>query len=190
MSRVGYVLGIGLGLAFALAATGCTTDSVATTSMATSTSTSSTSTTSTGPETTTTVSVDQRIAEVTEIVRQVEFGWFDAIYRKDEEALLKVVARQESVDQALGLMSDVSFFTGQPISSDLGIEVLEILVDRNDCLAVVFSGDATAFRGSNAVGEVRAVFWPRSPDGVWRRAYQGDEWQAACDEFSREDQLP
>ncbi|MDH3398287.1 MAG: hypothetical protein OEM81_10710, partial [Acidimicrobiia bacterium] len=136
VSRVGYVLGIGLGLAFALAATGCKTDSVATTSMATSTSTSSTSTTSTVPETTTTVSVDQRIAEVTEIVRQVDFGWFDAIYRKDEAALLDYVASQENYDIGVEMMADVSFLITEPTLESTVVVLHELLIDRDDCLAV------------------------------------------------------
>ena len=194
MSRVGYIRGVGLMLVCALVAAACTTETdAATTRVATtvaSTTTLSTITTVVPETTTSTTTLDQRIAEVTEIVREVEFGWFDAIYRKDEAALADWVAREESVEQALGLMNDAGFFESEPTVSELVIEVLEILVDRVDCLAVVFAGDATSFRGPNATGEVKSVFWPRPSDGSWRRAYQGDEWLAACDDFSREGQLP
>ena len=99
---------VGLILACALVAVSCTTEPVATTTSVVTTSTTSTSTTSTTvPETTsTTVSVDERIAEVTEIVREVEYGWFDAIYRKDEAALADWVAVLKDYDIGVELMAD------------------------------------------------------------------------------------
>jgi hypothetical protein len=181
----------GLVLASVLVAAACTTEPAATTTIVAVSSTTSTSTTtSTVPETTSTTSMEQRIAEVTEIVREVDFGWFDAIYRKDEAALLDVVAVQERYDRGVELMGEAGYFVGSPTIQTVIIELTEILVDREDCVAVAYFGDSSAFRGPGAAGNVEAVFWPRPSDGKWRRAYLGDEWQAACDDFLRETQLP
>ncbi len=78
-----------------------------------------------------------------------------------------------------------------PTREGILIEVLEVLIDREDCLAVSYHGDATTFRGPDAVGsdaQLSSGLVP--PMARWRRAYLGDEWQAACDDFSRENQLP
>jgi hypothetical protein len=188
MSRLGQLRNVGLALTCALVAVSCTPEPAATT---TSVATTTTTTTTTVPETTsTTVSVDERIAEVTEIVRQVEFGWFEAIYRKDEAALLDVVAVQENYDIGIQLMSDDSFFVAEPTQEANVIEVREILIDRADCLAVSMHVDWTAFRGPIGQGDLTAVYWPRPSDGRWRSAYQGDVWDEACDEFARAGQLP
>ncbi|MGZ8784558.1 MAG: hypothetical protein ACXW1Y_03220 [Acidimicrobiia bacterium] len=191
MSRLGQVRNVGLALTCALVAVSCTAEPAATTTSVATTTTTSSTTTTTVPETTsTTVSADERIAEVTEIVRQVDFGWFDAIYRKDEAALSDVVAVQKSFERGLELMADDSFFVAEPTLATTLIEVREVLIDRGDCLAVSFYGDATAFRGDGAMGETIMVLWPRPSDGKWRSAYQGDVWEEACDEYTRENQLP
>ena len=192
MSGVGRVRGVGLVLACALMVVSCTSKPAATASptVVVSTTTTSSTTTTTVPETTSTVSVDQRIAEVTEIVREVEFGWFDAIYRKDEQALLDWVAVQKSYDIGVELMADDSFFVVEPTLESLVIVLHEVLIDRQDCLAVSYFGDATAFRGDGAEGETIRVLWPRPSDGRWRSAYLGAVWEEACNVLTRENQLP
>jgi hypothetical protein len=171
----------------------CTSEPAATTTTSTTvaitTTTSSTSTT-TVPETTTTVFEDQRIAEVTEIVREVVFGWFDAIYNKDKDALQSVVAVQQQFDTGVGAMDNPDYFVAQPTSDSLVIDVKRILADTNACLAVTYYANAEEFRGEGAETERTEVYWPRPSDGSWRSAYLGDEWSAACELFSREDQLP
>ena len=182
---------VGLVLTAALVATACTTEPVATTAVAVVSSTTSTSTTSsTLPDTTGTTSMDQRIAEVTEIVREVDFGWFDAIYRKDEAALLDVVAVQENYNIGLELMADPSFFVSKPTLESTLAMVHEILIDRTDCLAVSYFGDATAYRGEEGAAQTTVAFWSRPSDGRWRTAYRGDLWEDACNIFARENQLP
>ena len=176
---------------FALVAAACATEPAPTTAATVApSSTTSSTTTSTVAETTSTTSLEQRIAEVTEIVREVEFGWFDAIYRKDEAALAEVVAVQESFDTGLELMADSSFFVGEPTRVANVIEVREILIDRADCLAASIYVDWTAFRGPAGRGDLAVVYWPRPSDGKWRSAYQGDVWDEACNEFTRANQLP
>jgi len=192
VSGVGRVRGVGLVLACALMVVSCTSKPAATASptVVVSTTTTSSTTTTTVPQTTSTVSVDQRIAEVTEIVREIDFGWFDAIYRKDQQALLNVVAVQQDYDIGVESMADASFFVAEPTLESTVILVREVLIDREDCLAVSYYGDATAFRGPEAAGDVLAVYWPRPADGRWRAAYQGDVWEDACNVFTRANQLP
>jgi hypothetical protein len=191
MSRLGQLRNVGLALTCALVAVSCTPEPAATTtSVATTTTTSSTTTTNLPETTSTTVSVDERIAEVTEIVRQVDFGWFDAIYRKDEAALLDVVAVQENYDVGIELMADGSFFVGKPTLESIVAVVDEVLIDRDDCLVVSYYGDATAFRGEGAEGQTVVALWPRPLDGRWRTAYRGDLWEDACNTFTRDNQLP
>jgi hypothetical protein len=191
MSRLGQLRNVGLALTCALVAVSCTPEPAATTtSVATTTTTSSTTTTNLPETTSTTVSVDNRIAEVTEIVRQVDFTFFSAIYEKDEEMLADALAVQDRYDNGLELMNDDDYFTQPPTQEGIVIEALTVLIDRPDCLAVSYVGDATGFRGPDARAELTAVYWPRPSDGHWRRAYLGDEWQQACDVFTRENQLP
>ncbi len=114
VSHVGQVRSAGLMLACALVAVGCTSEPAATTSTVTvaTTTTTSTTTTTTVPETTSTTSLDQRIAEVTEIVREVDFGWFDAIYRKDGELARCTWLRcRTGTTLGLELMKDENYFT-------------------------------------------------------------------------------
>jgi hypothetical protein len=134
--------------------------------------------------------MEQRIAEVTEIVREVDFGWFDAIYRKDEAALLDVVAVQENYNIGVELMADRSFFVSQPTLESTLAVIYEILIDRPDCLAVSYFGDATAYRGAEGAAETTVALWSRPPEGRWRTAYRGDLWEDACNIFTRENQLP
>jgi hypothetical protein len=169
----------------------CTSEPAATTSsFAMTTSGAIVSTTTSTPETATTTSSDQRLAEVTEIVRRVDFGWFDAIYRKDQNALSDVVAVQERFNRGVQLMGEVDYFAAQPTMQAVVVDRIGILIDRPDCLAVSYLGDSSAFRGPGSSAAVTAVFWPRPSDRRWRRAYLGDEWRAACNDFSRENQLP
>ena len=194
--RVGPARLVGLVLASALVAAACTTEpAVTSTTLAASSTTSSTTTLSTTPsavaETTSTTSMEQRIAEVTEIVREVEFGWFDAIYRKDEKALADVVGGSgERYDIGVELMGDSSFFSRAKAGSRPVI-VCEVLIDREDCLAVVVLRRCNGLSRHEAVGEVTGLYSGLArPMARWRSAYLGDEWHEACDDFSRENQLP
>ena len=120
----------------------------------------------------------------------MDFGWFDAIYRKDEAALLDVVAVQKDYNIGVELMEDDSFFVDPPTLETTVIVVHEVLIDRRDCLAVSYFGDSSAFRGDGAAGETIMALWPRPSDSSWRSAYLGDVWEDACDVYTRESQLP
>ena len=191
MSRAGHVRRVGFVLACGLLSVSCTSDPATTTTTTVTSTTTTTSTTSTSiPDTTTTVSESQRLSEVTEIVREVDFTFFSAIFQKDEQMLADALAVQDRYENGLELMEDENYFTEEPTREGIIIEVQEVLIDREDCLAVSYHGDATVFRGPDAQGEFITVYWPRPSDARWRRAYRGDEWQDACDAFIREGQVP
>ncbi len=115
MSRAGQLRYVGL-LTCALVVASCTTEPAAPTTTVTTTTvaTTTSSTTTTVPETTSTTSLDQRIAEVTEIVREVDFTFFNAIYQKDEQMLADALAVQDRYDNGLELMKDEDYFTQPP----------------------------------------------------------------------------
>ena len=151
------------------------------TSVVGSSSVSTSSTTSTsGPR--------DRVAEVEGILRGLWFGWFDAIYRKDPDALWEVVATEKTRDDAVATF-DLLEFSGPPSWEGTKITVKEILLDRSDCLVVFQRGDFTAYRGPGAVGETVSVLWP-DEDGSWRIAAlwsgPGDLWRTTCDLVTRE----
>jgi hypothetical protein len=127
---------------------------------------------------------------VTEIVREVDFTFFSAIFAQDEEMLADALAVQDRYDNGLEAMKDEDYFTQPPTREGIVIERLTVLIDRVDCLAASYHVDVTTFRGPGAEDDALVVFWPRPSDGRWRRAYLGDEWQEACDVFTRENQLP
>ncbi|HEY7583952.1 MAG TPA: hypothetical protein VIB78_10080, partial [Acidimicrobiia bacterium] len=62
--------------------------------------------------TTSTTTEEQRLAEVVQILTDLWFGWFDAIYRKDPDALWEVVANQNYHATGVEAMDTVVFTTG------------------------------------------------------------------------------
>jgi hypothetical protein len=143
-------------------------------------------TTTTVQPTTSTTTEGQRLAEVTEMARQQWFGYFDAIYRKDEAALWKVVATKGLYEDGLfGMQSEESgvFFTDEPTLDGVVIDSLEILLDRQDCLVVFQAVDLSAFRPAGTTFETVSVYWS-DPRYGWRKAtawrYPGDLWLSDC----------
>jgi hypothetical protein len=150
------------------------------------TTTAPTTTTTVEPTTSTTTAA-QRLAEVIEIARQQWFGYFDAIYRKDEVALWKVVATKGLYEDGLfGMQSEASgvVFTAAPTLDGVVISSLEILLDRPDCLVVFQTVDLSAFRPPGTTGETVSVYWS-DPRYGWRKAtawlYPRDLWLSDCD---------
>lgn len=149
--------------------------------------TSSTSTTSTTvAETTSTTSVEQRVAEVEAILEELWFGWFDAIYRQDEDALWQVVATTTKHTEGVEAM-EIAGFDRAPTPEDIDIEVIEILLDRPDCLVVYDEIVVSGFNDGVSAGV--DVLWPDDRYG-WRIATAwvnpNDLWQADCDDLERE----
>lgn len=141
------------------------------------------------PSTTSTTTAEQRVEEVRIILEDLWFGWFDAIYRKDPEALWRVVANEEGHEAGVAAM-DRAEFTESPTREGVVTLDLEILLDRPDCLVVYVVHDLSAFKGSAGTGDaIVDVLWPDARYG-WRFAahwkYRDDLWQADCDYRTRE----
>ena len=154
----------------------------------TSTPTSSTTTTTTTEATTLTTTAEQRLAEVEDLLGDLWFGWFDAIYRKDRDALWQVVATTTFYDAGVSAMESTTF-ESPPLQGDVLLPALEILLDRQDCLAVWHEVDLSAFLGDGATSEVVSVLWADSRYGFrfatdWQ--FRSDLWLSDCDELVRE----
>jgi hypothetical protein len=142
----------------------------------------------TGALSSSTTQAASREEEVKAILEDLWFGWFDAIYRKDEDALWAVVATEKKHDQGLQAMGMVGLFTSEPQRGEARVVALSILLDRHDCLVVDQTLDVSSFRdvepGSNVL-----VLWP-DPRYGWRLAtswvHPDDLWQGDCDNLERE----
>jgi hypothetical protein len=160
---------------------------VTTTATTATTSPTSLETTTTVGETTSTTTAEQRLAEVEEILRELWFGWFDAIYRKDEDALWEVVATTRNYEAGLAAMETMEFASA-PDPSGVVIVTADILLDRADCL-VVYDALSVSFRDLVDVAPVVDVLWP-DPRYGWRLAtgwqYPNDLWLQDCDNLERE----
>jgi len=158
-----------------------------TTTGSTTTTTTSPTTTATSAVTTSTTTAEQRVAEVEAILEELWFGWFDAIYRKDADALWEVVATTRRYDAGLTAMQGMEF-TSPPTLDGVDVEVLGILLDREDCMVVQNTIDMTAFR-ETVGGSTVNVLWPHPRYG-WRFATDWsnsiDRWLDDCDVVARE----
>jgi hypothetical protein len=126
------------------------------------------------------------LAEVEELLQDLWFGWFDAIYRKDPDALWQVVATTTFHADGVAAMDSMEFIAA-PTRSDVLIRDLSILLDRPDCLVVENSIDMTAFRGLDGDTTV-TVLWPYARYGFrfatgWR--FANDLWLNDCDNLVR-----
>lgn len=144
-------------------------------------------TTTTVPAPTTTTET-QRIAEVEAILTDLWFGWFDAIYRKDADALWGVVATTSSYEAGVRAMDRLQFDEA-PTAAGIGLTVKDILLDRPDCL-VVEDSISVLFLGNDPTESGVEVLWPH-PQRGWRFAtgwvYPRDRWLSDCDDMVREE---
>jgi len=163
-----------------------------TTASTTTTSTPSTSASAvTTTEATTTTSAEDRVEEVRAIVQELYFKWFDAIYRKDAEALWEVVATKATHEIGVSAFSKATF-QAPPTREQTKVVSIEILLDRQDCLVVWSAIDVSEFRGPDAYSEIVDVLWP-DPDDRWKFATSWenkvDLWVDDCD-LRRREELP
>jgi hypothetical protein len=138
--------------------------------------------------TTSTTTEEQRLAEVEQILTDLWFGWFDAIYRKDADALWNVVATTPFHEAGIAAMDELTF-DAEPSSEQLGVTIVDVLLDRPDCL-VVQNTVSMPFLVTNPSDSGVNVLWPDERYG-WRFAtawvYPGDLWKADCDDLVREE---
>jgi hypothetical protein len=164
-----------------------TTTLLATPTTTTESTTTVAVTTSTSAATTTT-SEEERIAEVEQILTDLWFGWFDAIYERNSDDLWNVVATTRQHEAGIAAMDNLSFVSA-PSVEGLDVQVNEVLLDRNDCLVVHQTLTALTLEGSPSVETVE-VMWP-DPRYGWRFAtswaHPEDLWKADCDEVVREE---
>jgi hypothetical protein len=121
-------------------------------------------------------------------LKELWFGWFDAIYRKDPDALWEVVATTRNYEAGVAAM-DTMEFTSPPTFQGVQIPSFEILLDRPDCLVVEQSLELSAFRGGNSSGSTVSVLWPDTRYGFrfatdWQ--FSNDLWIQDCDNLERE----
>jgi hypothetical protein len=129
------------------------------------------------------------LAEVETILQELWFGWFDAIYRKDADALWEVVATTKKHEEGLAAMAMEGLFVEPPSVDGVVILRLDILRDEDDCLVVYSEEDYSAFRGNVGIGQGVSVLWPDPRYGwrfatSWRNAE--DLWAGDCDKLVRE----
>jgi len=198
-ARVGLGLGVIAALAIAIWAAvsqggdeppPTTTTSTLTTSSTESRPSSTSTTVSTTTSTTealpttaaeTTGDPQDRTEEARQILRDLYYRWFDAIYRKDENAVLEISATSNNLDDFRRAISSVEFPRG-PERSDIVIRDLEILRWDDSCLVVYAALDLSSWRGEGRVSTVVNVLLP--VDGQWLFGttwlYKDDLWQDDC----------
>jgi hypothetical protein len=138
--------------------------------------------------TTLTTTAEQRLAEVEDLLGDLWFGWFDAIYRKDADALWEVVATTTFHEAGVDAMRSTNFIA-PPNLTGVRIARTEILLDSQECLVVSHEADLTAFLGEAGSSEVVSVLWPDDRYGFrfatdWQ--FRNDLWQSDCDNLERE----
>jgi hypothetical protein len=194
MSRWRLVAGVGVVAALALTLIvlsvrgNAPSNSSTTTLAADPSTTTTTASTTTTAATTVTTTAEQRLAEVEALLQDLWFGWFDAIYRKDPDALWDVVATTTFYDAGVAAMETMTF-ESKPAQSDISFASFEILLDRPDCLVVSQNVDVSVFRGSGTFIQNVSVLWPDNRYGFrfatdW--VHPGDLWLQDCDNLERE----
>lgn len=137
--------------------------------------------------TTSTTAAEQREAEVEQILTDLWFGWFDAIYRKDADALWDIVATTPYHEAGVRAMDQLEF-DDEPTAHALDLTIENILLDRDDCLVVENTVSLPFLQFDPRESGVE-VLWP-DDSGDWRFAsswvHPNDLWLADCDEVVRE----
>ena len=125
-----------------------TTATTTTTLLAAPTTTTTIASTTTAVVTSTT-SAEQRIEEVEAILSDLWFGWLDAIYRKDADALWEVVATTPQHDAGVSAMETVEFLAPPDSRRHHQSRWTKILLDREDCLVTYSTTQVSFMSGDN-----------------------------------------
>ncbi len=108
----------------------------------------------------------ERMLYAAEQLRKVYFKWYDGIYRKDPEALWEAVTRERAFERGLTAMEGMTFIA-PPTLEGVKVEVLELYIDRPDCLVAAYQMDISSFRESGLIERI-TILWPH-PQYGWRR---------------------
>jgi hypothetical protein len=203
-ARTGLGIGVIVALAVAIWAavssgndevppTSSTSSPASSTSMSTSSSTATTPTTTTSTATSVPGTTDPgaRLEEVRLILEDLYFRWFDAIYRKDEEAVMDVIATPERLDAFREAAANHQYPT-EPLREQVAVRELELLRDGPDCLVTFSTLDLTGWLGDGMTSSAVDVLWPHD-ERSWRRASlwtnRNDLWENDCT-GERDNELP
>ena len=139
----------------------------ATTSSSTPTATPS-STSMVATTSTTSADGDARVREVEAILEDLQTRRFQAIYEQDLQGLEMVTTGLYLRGSLEAIKREVyKDYTAEPQAVGVGIEVVEILADRSDCLVVLQSIDLSLF--TDSAGPLPPdvdVLWPS--EGGWQ----------------------
>ena len=109
----------------------------------------------------------ERIGYAQDQIQKIYFTWFDAIYRKDPDALWGAVVYDTYHQRGVAAM-DTMTFTGPPTWEGVEVTILELHIDHPDCLVASYEMDIRAFRDVDGLIDGAIVMWPH-PDYGWRR---------------------
>ncbi len=133
--------------------------------------TTTTSTTSTS----TTQSPDARFAEIERMAQEASVGRLRAIYDRDPTALLAWVGSQTAYDNGVEIIEKGTLdFVAEPDNSTVGLTVVEVLLDRSDCVAASVEVDARLTLGPTGQASSIYIWFPG--DGVLKLA---EVWQVS-----------
>ncbi|MFQ5947982.1 MAG: YybH family protein [Acidimicrobiia bacterium] len=141
--------------------------------VATTPVTSAPTTTSTATEATPTT-VD-RLTEVEAIVRDLEERRLLAMNDKDVDAFRALFANDAYLAESLPVLGIIEFLKPP---GDVELEILQLLVDRDDCIAARVHFAAIPALGPDSETEILLVL-QRTGNGAWGFAYGGTGW--LCD---------
>jgi len=161
--------------AVGMLAVGCTTvggspATVPPTTAPTTSTSSSTSSTTTSPTTVATSTTADRLAEVQAIFEDLERRRLQALYEGDREAFAALFANDAYLQGSLSVFD--SFELSEP--PELELSIVEVVVDRSDCLAARLTESVNGSQPASAT----VVLQPRS-DGDWGYSFIGTGW--LCD---------
>jgi len=165
-------------------ATGTTATSSTSTAV-TTTLPPTTTTTTTTTMATTTQSPDVRLAEIQRMVHEALVGRLQAMYDKDPDALLPWVGSQKVYDRTIEAM-DVAQFLEAPTLENVGLDIEELLLDRQDCVVTSTATDLRGVtEGADEVGQAIAVWWPDASGVLQAGAFWGEGtprqiWMEEC----------
>jgi hypothetical protein len=157
------------------------TSTATTTTAAPTTTVTTVATTSSTAAPDTTVGPEARLEEVRLILENLWFGWFDAIYRDDQDAVRLVIATEAGLEDFQEAATSVEY-AGPPSREDVLVEDPEILRDDDQCLVVYSTLHVMEFVKEPGTSSGVDVLWPYK--GGWRRATRwgnrGDLWEQDC----------